>query len=91
MDLLVKIVLSLKIIFILSAFLKSMTHIRSSKDKLKIEIRISRLLYYNASLLLFLYWFNPWSKKVCLEGEEIMIIFSFVVIEFIQEMFPHLI
>ena len=87
---LVKIVLILKLIFIVSALIKLLTHIRTSQDKLKMEVRISRLLYYNAALLLFLYWFNPWTKKVCLEGEEKMIVFSFVIIEFIQEMFPHL-
>jgi hypothetical protein len=91
MDLKVKIVLILKLIFILSAFLKVMTRIHSKKDKLKIEVRISRMLYYNASLLLFLYWFNPWKPKTCLEGEERILVFSFVVIECIQEFFPHLI
>jgi len=91
MDLKVKIVLILKLIFILSAFLKVMTRIRSKQDKLKVEVRISRMLYYNASLLLFLYWFNPWKPKACLEGEEKILVFSFVVIECIQEFFPHLI
>ena len=38
MDLKVKVVLILKLIFIFSAFLKVMTHHRSSKDKMKIEI-----------------------------------------------------
>jgi len=84
----VRIVLILKLIFIVSALIKLLS--RSSQDKLKVEVRISRLLYYNAALLLFLYWFSPWTKKVCLEGEEKMIVFSFVVIEFIQEMFPRI-
>lgn len=91
MDLKVKVVLILKLIFIFSAFLKVMTHHRSSKDRMKIEVRISRMVYYNASLLLFLYWFNPRNPKTCLEGEEKILMFSFVVIECIQEFFPHLI
>lgn len=89
MDIKVKVILSLKLIFIFSAFLKLMTRYES-REKLKIEVRIARNLYYNASLLLFLYWFNPWHGKICLEGEEKLIVFSFVVIEFIQEMFPRI-
>jgi len=38
--------------------------------------------------LLFLYWFNPCSKKICLEGEDKMIVFSFMAIELIEEIFP---
>lgn len=90
MDLKVKLVLCLKLIFIFSAFLKLMSR-HKERDKLKVEVRISRMLYYNASLLLFLYWFNPWSGKICLEGEEKLIVFSFMFIEFFQEMFPKII
>jgi hypothetical protein len=83
-----KIVLFLKILFIVSAILKLIA--RKDRPKLTIELRIVRILYYNASLFLFLYWFNPWTKKICLEGEEKIIVFSFALIEFIQEMMPDL-
>jgi hypothetical protein len=87
MQLIEKTVIFLKILFIVSAFLKFLAH--KDRPKLTIEEHIVRILYYNASLVLFLYWFNPWTKKVCLEGEEKMIIFTFVLIEFMQEFFPH--
>lgn len=79
-------VLLLKILFVCSAFLKLLTPVHI--PKLKTEVRISRFLYYNVSLLLFLYWFNPWSKKICLEGEDKFIVFSFMVIELVEEIFP---
>ena len=82
----VAIVLCLKIVFVVSAFLKLLTHGQISQ--LKTEERISRLLYYNASLLLFLYWFNPWNGKICLIGEDKMLVFSFMVIEVVEELFP---
>ena len=82
------IVLWLKILFIFSALLKLLTPVHI--PKLKTEVKIVRFLYYNASLLLFLYWFNPWTKKICLEGEDKFIIFSFMVIELVEEIFPRL-
>jgi hypothetical protein len=86
MQVLEQIVIFLKIVFVISAFLKAFTP--RDLPHLNLEIHIVRMLYYNASLLLFLYWFNPWRKTVCLEGEERFLVFSFVVLEFIQEMFP---
>jgi len=83
-----KIVVFLKILFIVSAILKLFA--QKKHPKLTIELRIVHILYYNASLFLFMYWFNPWSNKVCLEGEEKIIVFSFALIEFIQEMIPDL-
>lgn len=78
-----QVVLILKIVFILSAFLKVLSH---GKQKLmSTELKISRFLYYNGSLLLFLYWFNPFSGKICLEGEEKILVFSFALIEGIEE------
>jgi hypothetical protein len=82
-------VLCLKLLFVFSALLKLLTPVHI--PKLKTEVRISRFMYYNVSLLLFLYWFNPWSGKVCLEGEEKFIVFSFMVIELIEEIFPGLV
>ncbi len=89
MKLPVEVVLSLKLLFIFSALLKLFTpaHIH----KLKTEVRIAHFLYYNASLLLFLYWFNPWNGSICLEGEEKFIVFSFMLIEMIEEIFPHIV
>jgi len=87
MILLEKIVLILKIVFILSAFVKVMTH-RKYKI-MSTELKISRFLYYNASLLLFFYWFNPFSGKICLEGEEKLLVFSFALIEGIEEILDH--
>ena len=81
-------VLILKLLFVFSALLKVLTPV--DIPKLKTEVRIARFLYYNASLFLFMYWFNPWGKKVCLEGEDKILIFSFMVIELIEEMFPSL-
>ena len=81
-------VLVFKLLFVCSAFLKVLTPVHI--PKLKTEVRISRFLYYNVSLLLFLYWFNPWSKKICLEGEDKFIVFSFMVIELVEEIFPRL-
>ena len=75
-----------KLLFIFSALLKLLTPVHI--PKLKTEVQLVRFLYYNASLLLFLYWFNPWSGKICLEGEEKFIVFSFAAIEFIEEIFP---
>jgi hypothetical protein len=88
METIIKVVLCLKLLFIFSALLKLLTP--SNTPKLKTEVRISRFLYYNVSLLLFLYWFNPWSNKICLEGEDKFIIFSFMLIELIEELFPNL-
>jgi predicted acyltransferase len=88
MQLIEKTVVFLKILFIVSAFLKFIA--QKDRPKLTVELRIVRMLYYNTSLLLFLYWFNPWTKMVCLEGEEKLIVFSFVLIEFIEEFFPDL-
>jgi len=87
MDVPIKVVLFLKLIFIFSALLKLFTPIDISN--LKTEVKISRFLYYNASLLLFLYWFNPWNGKICLEGEDKFIVFSFMLIELIEEIFPN--
>ena len=84
MNVLVTIVLCLKLLFIFSAFLKLFT----SNNIQKTEVKIVRFLYYNASLLLFLYWFNPWTNKICLEGEDKFIVFSFMVIELAEEIFP---
>ena len=86
MNLAITIVLALKILFIFSALLKILT----PNTIIKIEVKIVRFLYYNTSLLLFLYWFNPWSKEICLKGEDKMIVFSFMAIELIEEMFPSL-
>lgn len=88
MNLAVSGVLVLKLLFVFSAFLKLLTPVHI--PKLKTEVRMARFLYYNASLLLFLYWFNPWNKKICLEGEDKMIVFSFMVIELVEEIFPNL-
>jgi hypothetical protein len=88
MNLIISVVLVLKLLFVFSALLKVATPVHI--PKLKTEVRIARFLYYNASLLLFLYWFNPWNKKICLEGEDKMIVFSFMVIEFIEELFPNI-
>jgi len=88
MNIPVTVVLVLKLLFVFSAFLKVLTPVHI--PKLKTEVRISRFLYYNASLLLFLYWFNPWNKKICLEGEDKLIVFSFMVIELVEEIFPHI-
>jgi len=82
------IVLFLKVLFVASALLKVLTPV--DIPKLKTEVRITRFIYYNTSLFLFMYWFNPWSKKICLEGEDKILVFSFVVIELIEEMFPSL-
>ena len=84
----VTIVLCLKLLFIFSASLKLLTPVNI--PKIKTEVKVVRFMYYNASLLLFLYWFNPWSKKICLEGEDKMIVFSFMAIELIEEIFPHI-
>lgn len=83
------VVLVLKLIFIFSAFLKLLTSVHI--PKIKTEVRISRFLYYNASLLLFLYWFNPWSGKTCLEGEDKILVFSFMLIEIVEEIFPSIV
>jgi hypothetical protein len=88
MNLPVTVVLCLKILFIFSALLKLLTPVNI--PKIKTEVKVVRFLYYNASLLLFLYWFNPWSKEICLKGEDKMIVFSFMVIELIEEIFPKL-
>lgn len=88
MNIPITVVLVLKLLFVFSAFLKVLTPVHI--PKLKTEVRISRFLYYNASLLLFLYWFNPWNKKICLEGEDKIIVFSFMVIELVEEIFPHI-
>ena len=77
------VVLCLKLLFIFSALLKVFT----SNTILKTEVKAVRFLYYNASLLLFLYWFNPWTNKK-LEGEEKIMVFSFMLIELIEEIFP---
>jgi hypothetical protein len=89
MKIITMIVLVLKIIFVFSSLLKvfSPGHIQGL-DK---ELKISRFLYYNASILLFLYWFNPWSKKISLEGEDKFLIFTFMIIEFMDEIFPQFI
>ena len=87
MNLPVTIVVALKLLFVFSALLKIFT----SNIVPKTEVKIVRFLYYNASLLLFLYWFNPWTNKICLEGEDKFIVFSFMVIELIEEIFPRLI
>jgi len=86
MNLPITIVLSLKILFIFSALLKILT----PNNLIKTEVKVVRFLYYNTSLLLFLYWFNPWSKQICLKGEDKMIVFSFMLIELIEEIFPTL-
>jgi len=86
MNLAITIVLTLKILFIFSALLKLLT----PNTLIKTEVKIVRFLYYNTSLLLFLYWFNPWSKQICLKGEDKMIVFSFMLIELIEEIFPTL-
>jgi hypothetical protein len=87
MILIEQVVLILKIVFILSAFVKVLSH---GKNKIITEeLKISRFLYYNASLLLFLYWFNPFSGKICLEGEEKLLVFSFALIEGIEEILDH--
>ena len=86
MNLPVTVVLTLKLLFIFSALLKLLT----PNTVLKSEVKIVRFLYYNASLLLFLYWFNPWTNKICLEGEDKILVFSFMVIELIEEIFPTL-
>jgi hypothetical protein len=83
------VVLILQLLFVFSACLKALTPIHI--PKLKTEVKISRFLYYNASLFLFLYWFNPWTNKICLEGEDKFIVFSFMVIELIEEIFPGLV
>jgi len=88
MNLPVTVVLCLKIIFIFSALLKLLTPVNI--PKIKTEVKVVRFLYYNTSLLLFLYWFNPWSKQICLKGEDKMIVFSFMAIELIEEFFPKL-
>jgi hypothetical protein len=77
------IVLILKLVFVFSACLKVLTPIHI--PKLKTEVKIARFMYYNASLLLFLYWFNPWRQKVCLEGESQFLVFSFMAIELFEE------
>jgi len=89
MDVPVAVVLVLKLVFVFSAFLKILTPVHI--PKLKTEVRIARFMYYNASLLLFLYWFNPWTNKICLEGEDKMIVFTFMVIELIEEIFPNIV
>ena len=86
MNIPITIVLSLKILFIFSALLKILT----PNNLIKTEVKVVRFLYYNTSLLLFLYWFNPWSKQICLKGEDKMIVFSFMLIELIEEIFPTL-
>ena len=86
MNLPVTVVLTLKLLFIFSALLKLLT----PNTVLKAEVKIVRFFYYNASLLLFLYWFNPWTNKICLEGEDKILVFSFMVIELIEEIFPTL-
>jgi hypothetical protein len=92
MILIEQVVLILKIVFILSAFIKVMTPEKNKYSST--ELKISRFLYYNASLLLFFYWFNPFSGKICLEGEEKLLVFSFALIEGIEEIldqfYPHL-
>jgi len=89
MNIPVTVVLCLKLLFIFSALLKLLTPVHI--PKLKTEVRITRFLYYNTSLLLFLYWFNPWTNKICLEGEDKFIVFSFMVIELIEEIFPNIV
>jgi hypothetical protein len=86
MKLPIEIILALKLLFVISALVKVLTPVHI--PHLKTEVKISRFLYYNASLLLFLYWFNPWQGKICLEGEDKLIVFSFMLIEGIEEMFP---
>jgi hypothetical protein len=88
MNLPVTIVLCLKLLFIFSAVLKVFTSNIQIKTEVKTEVKIVRFLYYNASLLLFLYWFNPWTNKICLEGEDKFIVFSFMVIELLEEILP---
>jgi len=90
MNLPVTVVLTLKLLFIFSALLKLLTPNTVLKAELKAEVKIVRFFYYNASLLLFLYWFNPWSNKICLEGEDKILVFSFMAIELIEEIFPTL-
>ena len=80
-----KIVLVLKIVFILSAFIKIFSTHNTIRINLSTELQIARMFYYNASLLLFMYLFNPFSGKICLEGEEKLLVFSFAVIEVIEE------
>ncbi len=82
------IVIFLKLVFLLSAFLKFVS--KKDRPRLDLELKIVHMLYYNTALFLIIYWFNPWRKKVCLEGEEILIVFTFVLLEFYQEMFPKL-
>jgi len=82
----IAIVVGLKLLFVCSAVLKLLTPVHI--PKLKTEVRVVKFFYYNASLLLFLYWFNPWTKKICLEGEDKIIVFSFMLIELIEEIFP---
>jgi hypothetical protein len=83
----VLIITILKIIFVISAIIKIFSTFvlskstKNSKHLLNTELRISRLLYYNASLLLFLYWFNPFSGKICLKGEEKLLVLLFALIE----------
>jgi len=88
------ILLVLKIVFVVSALIKIFTTFiihkgtpmsKNIMTKINTELRISRLVYYNASLLLFFYWFNPFSGKICLKGEEKMLVFLFALIEFIEE------
>ena len=85
----VTIVLCLKLVFIVSALLKLLTPVHI--PKIKTEVKVVRFMYYNASLLLFLYWFNPWTKKICLEGEDKLIVFSFMAIELIEEILQNLV
>ena len=82
------IVLWLKIIFILSVLLKLLSPI--TIPKIKLGVKISRLVYYWGSLLLFLYWFNPWGGIINLNEKEKDIVFSFTVIEIILKMYPNL-
>ncbi len=86
---LTNVVLVLKLVFVFSALLKLLTPVHI--PKLKTEVRISRFFYYNASLLLFLYWFNPWSAKIVLEGEDKLLVFSFMLIELVEEIFPSIV
>lgn len=90
----VLIVMILKIIFVVSALIKIISTFityngtQMSKNimtKINTELRISRLLYYNVSLLLFFYWFNPFFGKICLKGEEKMLVFLFALIEAVEE------
>jgi hypothetical protein len=38
-----------------------------------------------------MYWFNPWSGKITLEGEDKLLAFSFMLIELVEEMFPSIV